>query len=236
MSDDTTKKASPAYSTYKTTMSFVDGLADAMPTVVDRSIMSKMSGSGQAAILSSLRFLKLINSKNQPTPLLKKLAGSQGDERKAVLNEMLNGSYDLIDTLDLSTATSKQVNEWFRDQGVHGSTVARAFTFFVTAADEAGITLSKYLRDNKPKASSNGGGAGTRKAATKRKPRKKPDASTVPKGSTKFDLPVPGATSIATLILPNDITAEDWALLNPIFTMYAERHIAAAASSEGDSD
>ncbi len=238
MPDDTSKKPAPAYSTYKTTMSFVDGLADAMPTVIDRSIMSKMSGSGQAALLSSLRFLKLIDGNDTPTPLMSKLAGSQGDERKAALNEMLSGSYELIETLDLSTATAKQVNDWFRDQGVQGSTVSRAFTFFVSAADEAGITLSKWLRDNKPKTSSNGGGAGTRKTATKRSPRKKPPATpAVPKGSKRFDLPIPSApTTVASLILPDAITTGDWERLEPIFKMYAESHIAAVEAAQDDSN
>jgi hypothetical protein len=240
MTDQTVKKPVPAYTTYRTLMNFVDGLSGAMPPVVDRSIMAKMSGSAQAATLSSLRFLKLIDAKDKPTDLLKRLAGSEGEGRKAALRDIVEGAYGLTDEVDLRTATSGQVEDWFRNQGARGATVSRAFTFFVSMAEDGGIQLSRYLTDHRPKRpnASNGGGGTTGGAAKKKKRSRRklnlPAEPVIPKGTTKFDVPIPGNTVPASLILPDNLTADDWGMLKQMFDLYAERHIAAGGTDAGD--
>lgn len=239
MTDETVKKPAPAYSTYKTLMTFIDGLSGAMPPVVDRSIMARMSGSAQAATLSSLRFLKLIDAMDKPTDLLKGLAGSAGEERQATLRDMVEGAYGLTGEVDLSTATSGQVGDWFRNQGVRGATVSRAFAFFVRAAEDGGIQLSPYLTDHRPKRpnASNGGGGTGSAARKKKRTRKKanpPGETIIPKGTTKFDVPIPGGTVMASLILPDNLSADDWSMLQQMFDLYAKRHIAAGGTIAGD--
>lgn len=242
MTDESVKKPAPApaYSTYKTLMTFIDGLSPGIPPVIDRSIMARMSGSAQAATLSSLRFLKLIDSNDKPTDLLKQLSGSEGEERQAAILEMVSGAYGLVSDgeVDLSTATSGQVEEWFRNQGVRGATVSRAYTFFVRSAEDAGMQLSRYMTDHRPKRQNTNGGSGAGSAGKKKKrtPRKLnlPAEPIIPKGMTKFDVPIPGNTVPASLILPNNLTADDWGMLKQMFDLYAERHIAAGGTDSGD--
>jgi len=151
MAEADPKKTFPPYISYKAHSRFLDGLRDhALPAQIDRGVLSGMSGSVQSAMLKSLESLALIAKDGKPTKqmqdLLKHASGSP--EYKERLRDVLEATYPYLfdDAIDLKTATTNQVQAVFRAQGVSGSTVAKCIAFFLSAARDAGIEVSKYVR------------------------------------------------------------------------------------------
>jgi hypothetical protein len=145
------KKLLPAYVSYKAETRFLEGLRDhALPAQIDRGVLTGMSGSVQSAMLKSLESLGLIAGDGKPTQrmkeLLKHAAGSA--EHKAQLRSLLESAYPYLfdGKIDLKTSTTNQVQAVFREQGVSGSTISKCIAFFLSAAKDAGVEISKYVR------------------------------------------------------------------------------------------
>jgi hypothetical protein len=147
MAEQNPKVATPAYVSYKSFVRFINGLRDHLPSRIDRSILGGMSGSGQSALLGSLEYLGLIDQGGKPLPALDELITLNGPQYSAKLKQLLTASYEfLFDGIDLKRATGSQVHEAFRKKNVQGSTLIKAIAFFLAAAKDAGIEVSKHVK------------------------------------------------------------------------------------------
>src|ERR1044071_5473447 len=151
-------KNPPPYIAHKTFTNFINGLAQGIPSRIDKSVMRSLAGSTQGQLMAALRYFKLIADDGTPDPFLVKLVGSEADERKKLIGEMVNRSYDFVFSsgLNLQNATTSQVEELFTAEGVAGETRRKAFSFFLMLCKDGDIKLSSHIKPPK-------GVAGTRR-------------------------------------------------------------------------
>lgn len=159
------KKVIPPYLSHKTFDNFIMGLKNGIPARIDRSVMSSLSGTAQAHLLQTLRYLDLIDADGVPTEKLSQLAAAQGTEKQKVLREILASAYQFIGecNVDLEKCTSKQLEEAFAKTGASSETLRKTLSFYLATAKQAGMNLSPYLkRTRKPRgAGQRGRGAAT---------------------------------------------------------------------------
>lgn len=146
----TQEKAVPPYVAYRTFRNFLDGLRrHAMPSRIDRTLMTSMSYGSQAALLAALKYLGLIKADGVPTAQLQSLVGASGDKAKAMaLYNVIRASYPYLfaNSFDLSRATPGELEERLRSgASIKGSTVKKVVSFFLGAAKDANITLSPHM-------------------------------------------------------------------------------------------
>lgn len=234
MSKPAEKGLTPAYGSHKTLVSFMNDTKDLghIPLRIDRSQMTKLSGAAAKELLATLRFLNLVNEKAEPTPLFEQFVNGSEEERQALWGQMVPASYSFLFTtpgFHIERATGGQVAELFRQHGngISGSTLQRAISFFLTAAKEAGIKVSPSI---KPPKSANTG--------TRTKREKKGEAPTItppqdpfggagtvvppPPGIHRFELPIPGKPSVQVLV-PDTMDGDDWDMLSQMFSIYVGR-------------
>lgn len=126
-----------------------------------------MSGAAQSFLLAALRYLGLINNDGSPTSLLKELVENTVTE-KATLAKTIKEKYGFIfgGGFNITSATDAQLTEKFKEQGLNGSTIVKALSFFTSLCESAGIQISPHL---KSKRSANGGSGSPRRLYKKRK-------------------------------------------------------------------
>ena len=151
MGEIETKKMLPPYVSYKAFTRFINGMRDGhLPSQVDRGVLSGMSGSGQSTMLNGLQSLGLIDNGGRPTKQLQQLvtAAPGSTEYKAQLRHILEQTYPFLfnGSINLKTTTTHEVQRSVREQGVSGSTVAKVIAFFLSAAKDADVGISKYVR------------------------------------------------------------------------------------------
>lgn len=144
------------YVSYKTFRNFLDGIGETMPTRVDRSLMSTMSGATQGQLISALRYLDLSTKNDLPTDRLRELHKAKGPEHKALFRKMIVDGYPFLcgSGFDLKATTIQHLEEQFRNEtGASGATVDRCINFFKAAAKDAGLELSPHLAKSRPRRS-----------------------------------------------------------------------------------
>lgn len=156
MSDRSLK---PPYSTYKSFLGLIEELCGhaVMPSVIDRSFLSKRSGSEQSALIATLKWFDLINEEGAPTTLLRNYAAAGEDAGKELFAKMVKDSYSAVTdgTFALESATTNMLADKFREYGISGSTLSKCISFFLSAAKDAGIAVSPHVKA--PPAPKNGG-------------------------------------------------------------------------------
>lgn len=160
------KKEQVPYVPFKTFLSALDSLAQAMPHTLDRSVFQNSSGAIQGQLLSAFRFFGLINDVGEPTPTLEALANDEKG-RPAKLQKLLEKCYPELMELGLTKATSKSFNGVIASYGITGATLRKASSFFLQAARFSGLQLSPYILKKSRSASKN------RKRRTGPKPKAK---------------------------------------------------------------
>jgi hypothetical protein len=140
------KKHLPPYVAYRTLTNFIDSLKQGLPQQIDRSVMSSKSGGSQSHIMAALEYLHLTDN-GVTTELLRKLVDSDRAQQKEIWKELIADRYSFLSEggCDLTCATEKQVQDCFMKTGASSSTMHRSYSFFVTAAKEAGLQLSPYI-------------------------------------------------------------------------------------------
>jgi hypothetical protein len=168
MKTENITESKPPYVAYKTFANFIKSLrASGIPDRIDRSVFPGMSGAAQSFLLASLRYLGLIGNDGSPTASLKDLVENQQNE-KAVLSKAVKEKYKFLFAGDfnINSATAAQLSEKFKEQGVNGSTIVKAVSFFTSLCESAGIQTSPHL---KGKRAVNGDGSSTPRKYKKRK-------------------------------------------------------------------
>lgn len=163
MARDTTVEI--AYAPFKTFLTALDTLRQGIPDPLDRSVFRNQSGSTQAMLISSMRALGAIDADGHKQPVLDRLVNP--DERRTALKEVLEDKYRDVINLGLS-ASQKQFDDCFYEYGVRGDTHKKAKSFFLQAAQMAGIPLSPHV-------------AGPRGAATEGESNGTPTAAAAPR-------------------------------------------------------
>jgi len=156
--NDKRKKTSPPYATFASFTNFLNKLRDtSVPDRIDPSVFGSASGSISYSVIASLKYLNLIDDEGTPSPRFGTLVKATDEERKALLREVIEESYPSLfrGKIDLQTISAGQFDEHIREEfQVQGSTVDKIASFFIAAANMAGIQISPYLASRKPVASS----------------------------------------------------------------------------------
>lgn len=221
----------PAYVSFKAFEQLIEQFRGSgiVPTRIDRGLMPKASGSLISALLSSLRWLGLIDESSRPTERLRTLVNRPEDERAATYAEITKSAYPFLfedEEFDLSAATTQQLAQKFREHGITGSTVTKSIVFFLHLAKAASIPLSPYLKA--PAAPKSAGAK--RRTATRKEAgadaNGAEDLDSLPdeqsEGVERFEIPIPGKTSVK-VIVPSDLDADDWEMLQSMITVYIKR-------------
>ncbi|HXN53879.1 MAG TPA: DUF5343 domain-containing protein [Candidatus Acidoferrum sp.] len=138
--------SAPPYISYRTFVGFIERLRRGMPSRIDRSVMSSLSGSNQSQLMATLRYLELISHNGLPTERLSKLVNSQDAQVQRGLREILLSSYPfLFKSFDLQKATFDELREQFVGAGASGDTVRKCVAFFLGAAKHAGLQISPFV-------------------------------------------------------------------------------------------
>jgi hypothetical protein len=170
------KRVGAVYVGWSTFKNAIDTLTEAMPNRIDRTVFPGLAGGVQGQLLTGLKFLGLVADDGKPTPVLLALAVRDEAERKKQIDKILRASYPELFTLDLTKTTPGELREKMGESyGVSGATLDRALRFFITAAENAGITLSAHV--SKVKAANGPASSRRRRAA---KPRIEIPAPAIP--------------------------------------------------------
>lgn len=141
------REHAPPYVAYKTFRNFTESLRAAMPSRIDRSVMHKLSGAAQSHILSALRSMNFVSNQGLTTEAFREFVNSEGEERQAALTAAIKVGFPFLfdGSIELSTATGKQLLEKFGSTPFHGNTLRRSVAFFLAAAKDARLTVSPYF-------------------------------------------------------------------------------------------
>jgi len=170
------KRVIPPYVPYRTFRNFIDGLKP-VPPVIDRGVIKNMGGSLQSQLLATLKYLQLIDeNSNKTSDDLRELTTLRGDERAIKLKQILERAYPYFfpndRSFDLAEGTNSQFSQILQKQGASGDTIRKCGKYFLDAAKDAGIRISKYISPQK--AINNTGDIKTRKPIKKRIQTQKP--------------------------------------------------------------
>jgi hypothetical protein len=146
------RKPLPPYPPYRTFLTFLDHLrAIGVPSHIDKSVMTNLSGGMQGWLKSSLRYMQLIDASDVPTPKLAKLVAAEGEDRKALLNQLFKSSYSFLDgKIDLKNTTPQKLRTAIVELGAQGETVEKIMAFMIAMAKDANIPLSPLLTQRAP--------------------------------------------------------------------------------------
>ena len=212
MTDQVTIKA--GYHSFSGFKTFVLKLGESViPHQIDRSTLIGKSGSDQSSLLSTLRWLRLIDDEGHPSPELSSLAKEGEDKFAENLRPIIEKAYDLLsdNSIDIKKGTANQLEKRFREYGNSGSILIRAIAFFLAAAKESNIELSPHFKAP-PKSKTNG--------ATKRRTKKStansnedtpppPDPPTTDKNMVTIPIAIPNRDE-GKILLPKNLTDTEW--------------------------
>lgn len=142
-----TSVSSPPYVSWKTFWNFLERLQQGVPSHIDRTMLNGYSGAVMSQLLVALRFLGLIGNNGETTDRLRALVEAQGEDRKALIGDMIRESYPFLSNgFDLSTATTGTLDQQLRELNVSGDTLRKCSSFIVFAAKEAGLPVSAFIK------------------------------------------------------------------------------------------
>lgn len=144
----------PPYVPYRTFDNFLSELkARGVPSHVDRSVLSHKSGTIQSQLILTLKYLGLVTDAGRSTERLRRLAVSEGVDRRRILREVVESSYGFVfeGGFKLQSATTHHAEELFQATGASGETIRRCIAFFLAIARAAGIPVSPYIKPHRGK-------------------------------------------------------------------------------------
>jgi len=171
MANDTEKQLSPPYLSWRTFSAYIKSLRQAIPPIIDKSAMSRLSGTNQRLTMNAFKYLRLVDDEGKPEESLETLIISTAPNKQSEYQENLKSVlrtgypflFDGTGAFDLAKSTPNQLSEKFRATGVTGETVRKCETFFLIAAEEAGLKISPHIKADRKR--------GRRKGATPAKPK-----------------------------------------------------------------
>jgi hypothetical protein len=156
-SERTKSTGTPPYTSYRTFKSFIQDLDEhGVPSRIDRSLLTRFSGVVGTQLMHALRFLGLIEEQGRPTQRLRELVSAHGAGRwPETLLDLLRQEYAPMFAIELETATPSHFSEAFRKAfPAADAVVQKCVTFFLYAANDAGVKISgRVLKGRKPRSS-----------------------------------------------------------------------------------
>jgi hypothetical protein len=147
----------PPYTSYRTFKTFIEDLREGgVPSRVDRSVLTRFSGVVGTQLMHALRFLGLIEDHGAPTQALRELVNAYGAGHwPEQLLDLLRRRYAPMFAIDLETATPSHFNQAFRKAfPAADAVVQKCVTFFLYAANDAGVKISaRVMKGRKPRSS-----------------------------------------------------------------------------------
>ena len=148
----------PPYTSYRTFRTFIEDLREhGLPSRVDRSVLTRFSGVVGMQLTHALRFLGLIEDDGRPTQRLRELVNAEDAGRwRETLLDLLRREYAPLFAIDLESATPSHFHDTFRKAfPAADAVVQKCVTFFLYAANDAGLTMSpRVLKGRKPRSTS----------------------------------------------------------------------------------
>jgi hypothetical protein len=137
----------PPYVPYRTFLNFLDGLKVGVPSHIDKSVLSSLSGGMQSWLKASLRYMKLIDHGGQSQERLYDLVSYPDSEgRKRQMAALFNETYKPIrDLVELEVTTPAKLEQAFVQLGANGETVKKCMAFLLAFGKDAEIELSPHL-------------------------------------------------------------------------------------------
>jgi hypothetical protein len=136
-----------AYVPYRTFKSAIEMLEQhGLPNRIDRTLWPSFSGVIQSQLISAFRFLGLIKQDGTPTPELEAMVHDKAG-RKALLRARLKEAYPNLIKIDLPKATIGLFNDAMRKYELSPETTKKASSFFLQAAKDSELPLSKHILD-----------------------------------------------------------------------------------------
>lgn len=140
----------PPYVAFRSVKTLIEDMrTQGYPSHVDKDVMKRFSGSVRSQLTTALRFLGLINDANETTTRLEILVESKSPEEwKAALKSLLEDTYGSLLELPLPQMTPTALAKEFKERyKAKDEVIEKCVRFFVHAAKEAGIELSKRITD-----------------------------------------------------------------------------------------
>ena len=138
----TTGERKPSYIAFKTFLTAVETLEQGLPPVIDRSVWPTFSGGLQSHTLNAFKYLGLVDEKGKVQPILEKLVNAKGENRKAIIREIIGEKYKEAIQLGKNNASFQQLQDHFRNYGVQGGTLEMVVRFFLDACKYTGEKCS----------------------------------------------------------------------------------------------
>ena len=162
-----TENKPAAYIPFRTFLTAVEALEQALPEQLDKSAWSTFSYAIQAHTFSAFKFLGLIDDDGYVQDDLRRLVTEKGD-RPALVGELLRQRYANVVELGGQNATTQQLHEGMRQHYVSGSLLVKATRFFLRAAEYAELPISPLWKTGKK-----GAATGQTKRTTRKSTRTK---------------------------------------------------------------
>ncbi len=134
----------PVYIPFKTFLTAIETLEPGIPPVLDRSVWPSFSGGLQSQTLGAFKFLGLIKEDGTVELVLQRLVNAKGDDKKAVLREIIQSKYTGALELAKKNASYMQLEEYFRAYNVKAGTLYRIIRFFLDACAYTGEKCSTH--------------------------------------------------------------------------------------------
>jgi hypothetical protein len=151
MADGKTDKPFP-YVAFPVLLSCVDRMGgdEGIPPKVDKTFFTGMADGTQFQYRQAFRYLGLTSSDDRPTPLLADLVHASPADRRELFGTIISSRYPELTGLP-SDASSDDFFALLRDRYGVASEVQRKKmrTFFIAAADYAGLPISSHIRPTK---------------------------------------------------------------------------------------
>jgi hypothetical protein len=228
MSNKSEKTACPPTISFKSMTGLFNQLREHghVPTRIDKTLMPKASGSQQSATIAALRYLGLIDETGKPVgETFSNLVLANDDDRKDLIAQILKSSYGFIfddKSFAIDKASSGEMVEKFRNQNLTGSTVTKTIQFFLAAAKDANIKVSPHIKAPpapKPSGIPRKTGKSKVEADNSDENEEPPEDET---DTERFEIPIPGKSSVQ-VIVPSDLDADDWEMLQSMINVYIKR-------------
>jgi len=191
--DNEQKASLPPYVPYRTLTNFLERFKQGVPARIDVGLLGSMSGGMRSQLMTSMKVLKLISDAGVPTDDMKKLCAAEGKQREEILQDVITRCYPYLfgNGFDFSTATLPLLREALEEHtNASGETVTRCIAFIKEAAADAGIPVSPFLKDHKPRAGS------TRQRKTDKEPDRPKDSQEMPRPSVGTNSNIPAQDSL----------------------------------------
>ncbi|MDW5443673.1 DUF5343 domain-containing protein [Polaromonas sp. SM01] len=216
----------PPLISFSSYTSFLNDLREhgAVPARIDKTLMSKASGSQSSGMIAAMKYLGQIDDLGKPSDSFKQLILASDEARPPMLSDLLKERYTFIfsdESFDLQQGTSGQMAEKFRSLDINGSTLTKTIAFFLAMAKAAGVKVSPHIKaPSQPK-----GNNGAKKPLKRREDESAAvdmDDDDLDDSAHRFEIPIPGKTSVK-VIVPMDLDADDWEMLQSMITVYIKR-------------